>query len=156
MDRMAVHISAVLAGSDPVLLCVLLGGMFPTGMLMQRFAFPFSLDYAHPSRYRAARRGGALRWRHRPGAALRGRNVLVVDDILDRGETLAAVVEACQEQGAARVWSAVLARKRLSRPPRREADFVALAVPDRFLVGCGMDCDQRGRGGLALRALPEA
>ncbi len=155
MDRMAAHISSVLWETDPVLLCVMLGGLQPTAMLLQRFAFPLCLDYAHLGRYRA-RRGGSVRWRHRPAATLRDRVVLVVDDILDEGKTLAAVLEACRERGASRVWSAVLARKRLSHEPCVEADFVALEVPNRFVVGCGLDCDQYGRGGLALRALPEA
>jgi hypoxanthine phosphoribosyltransferase len=63
--------------------------------------------------------------------------VLIVDDILDEGITLDQVVRACEEDGAAGVHTAVLVAKR--RPHRREADFVGVEVPDRYLFGYGMD-----------------
>jgi len=140
IDRMAGEIAAELAASDPILLCVMNGGLILTGQLAPRLDFPLRIDYLHVSRYRDATTGGGIDFRVMPGLDLRGRQLLVVDDILDEGHTLAAVLRHCREQGAARVLSAVLADKQRPRSPDAPAaDFVGLRVPDRFVFGCGMD-----------------
>lgn len=137
VDRMAGEISNRLAGSDPLVLCVLTGGIVATGLLLPRLPFQLRLDYVHASRYRGGTRGGELAWHYRPSDAIRGEQVLIVDDILDEGVTLEQVVRACWEDGAAGVQTAVLVAKR--RAHRREADFVGVEVPDRYLYGYGLD-----------------
>ncbi len=72
---------------------------------------------------------------------VRGRHVLLVDDILDSGGTLATVVPLLQEMGAETVRTCVLLRKRLPEPPRVEADYVGFEIPDAFVVGYGLDYD---------------
>lgn len=79
--------------------------------------------------------------------------MLFIDDILDQGVNLRTLVDYAREQGAASVHSAVLARKRLSRPPVIEADFHALEVPDRFVFGFGMDCRGFERNASGIFAL---
>lgn len=74
-------------------------------------------------------------------ADIRGRHVLLVDDILDSGRTLARVVPILQELGADTVRTAVLLKKELPRPPEREADYVGFTIPDAFVVGYGLDYD---------------
>jgi len=124
----------------PVVLCVMIGGLIPTAAVIRHFDFPFQLDYLHATRYRGHTQGGALHWRARPEAELEGRVVLIVDDILDEGWTLRSLVDWCRDQGAASVASAVLAEKRLvGREPAVTADYSALAVPDRYVFGSGMD-----------------
>lgn len=153
-DRMAAAISARLADREPVVIGLMLGGLIPTAALATRLRFPLTLDYLHATRYRGATRGAELHWVVRPAAALAGRSVLLVDDILDEGVTLAAVVEACERQGAREVLSAVLVRKRHDRAvAARSADFVGLEVPDRYVFGCGMDWHERFRNLPELRAL---
>jgi hypoxanthine phosphoribosyltransferase len=153
-DRMAAAISARLADAEPVVLGMMLGGLIPTAALATRLRFPLHLDYLHATRYRGGTRGSELHWVVRPAAALAGRSVLLVDDILDEGVTLAAVIEACQRQGAREVLSAVLVRKRHDRAvPGLRADFVGLEVPDRYVFGCGMDWHERFRNLPELRAL---
>jgi hypoxanthine phosphoribosyltransferase len=137
MDRMAGEIAARLAGTDPLVLCVATGGIVAAGLLLPRLHFQLRLDYIHASRYRGTTRGGALDWHHRPSDAIRGEQVLVVDDILDEGITLDAIVRACREDGAAGVHSAVLVEK--LRAHRCAADFVGVRVPDRYLYGYGLD-----------------
>lgn len=139
LDRMAEAITGALADRDPVLLCVMLGGVVPTGKLLSRLAFPLQLNYVHATRYDGATEGGELRWVARPGCDLRGRTVLLVDDILDEGHTLAAIHQACHTLGAARVQSAVLVEKRHGRKADYQADFVGLEVEDRYVFGYGMD-----------------
>lgn len=139
LDRMAESITAVLADKDPLVLCVMKGAVVAVGQLLPRLAFPLDLDYVHATRYRDATRGGCLTWLHRPAESVRGRHLLVVDDILDEGITLDAVIEACREDGAASVHTAVLVEKLRSRACGLTADFVGVQLPDRYLYGYGLD-----------------
>lgn len=163
LERMAAAIIRDLAGSDPLVLCVLLGGLVPTGRLLPRLSFPLQLDYVHLERYRGEIRGGSITWFRRPGENVRGRTVLIVDDILDRGDTLAAVADECRHHGAGSVRIAVLAAKDFSEDPSERvvrekaprADYVGLRVPDRYVVGGGMDYRGYLRNEAGLYALSE-
>ncbi len=137
LDRLAQAITARLAGTDPLVLSVMTGGMVAAGVLLPRLNFQLRLDYIHVSRYRDQTRGGALKWIHRPSDLIRGETVLVIDDILDEGVTMDTVVSACREDGAAAVLSAVLIEK--DRPHCCTVDFVGRRVPDRYLFGYGLD-----------------
>ena len=141
LDRMAADIHAELASKNPILLCVMIGGLVPVGNLLHRLDFPLELDYVHATRYRGATRGGELIWHAKPQKPLQGRNVIVVDDILDGGLTLAAVLDFCQQQGASKTYSAVLVDKQLARLPGgvAKADFTGLTVDDHYVFGYGMD-----------------
>jgi hypoxanthine phosphoribosyltransferase len=140
LDRMAAAISAELADRDPIVICVMTGGLIPAGHLLTRLDFPLHIDYLHASRYRGATSGGELHWVTRPSLPLAGRTLLVVDDILDEGLTLAAIVAYLREQGAAAVYSAVLVEKLHDRRTAGvSADFIGIEVEDRYVFGCGMD-----------------
>ncbi len=139
IDHMAKAISGDLAGSDPVVLCVMNGGFIPGARLSTRMAFPHWLDYIHATRYREQTTGSDLRWLKRPGVPLHGRSVLVVDDILDEGITLAEIVDFCEAEGAAEVASAVLCRKLHDRSNGFHVDYLGLDVEDRYVFGYGMD-----------------
>jgi len=152
LDRLAAEITDVLAESCPTLLAIMHGGVFTAVELSRRLDFPHEFDYAHASRYGKALTGGELDWHVSPRESLRGRHVLVVDDILDKGETLAAVLEALTGIGVARVYTAVLIEKALEAP-RPTADFVGLTVPDAYVFGCGMDYKGFWRGLPALYAV---
>lgn len=154
LDRVAAGLGTALAGTDPMVLCLVQGGIVTTGLLLPRLDFPLELDYLHVDRYRGTRKGGAVRWIRRPRRTLDGRVVLLIDDVLDRGMTLAAAVRACRECGAARVCTAVLADKQVPGPRPVEVDFAALRAPDRFLVGCGLDYRGYLRNLPGLYALP--
>ena len=139
LDVFAAQIAADLSAADPLLLCVMNGGLFMTSELARRLAFPLQMDYLQVSRYGTAVHGNQLKWLSRPQTPLNGRTVLVTDDILDKGETLAAVCAWCHEAGAARVLSAVLVDKQVTTQRAVRADYAAIACPDRYLYGCGMD-----------------
>jgi len=72
---------------------------------------------------------------------VRGKNVLVIDDILDSGRTLATVCELLSTEGAATIKTCVLLRKTLEHVPTRVADYVGFEIPDEFVVGYGLDFD---------------
>ncbi len=141
LDRMAADITARLADANPLVYAVMNGGLILAGRILPRLPFPLEVAYLHATRYGHAIQGALLDWRVRPTQDLRGRTVLVLDDILDEGHTLKAIIEHLKEEGAAEVLSAVLVHKLHERKatPGMRADFSGLDIPDRFLFGCGMD-----------------
>jgi hypoxanthine phosphoribosyltransferase len=155
LDRLAGEISSELAGDFLLVLAVMGGAVVFAGQLLPRLRFPLEFDYLHVTRYRGKTEGGEVEWRVLPGQNVVGRNVLVLDDILDEGETLAAVRDKLLHMGAARVWSAVLTNKDngLTKPIR--ADFVGLDVPNRYVFGCGMDAYGLWRNLPAIYALKD-
>jgi hypoxanthine phosphoribosyltransferase len=155
LDRLADEISSELAGDFLLVLAVMGGAVVFAGQLLPRLRFPLEFDYLHVTRYRGKTEGGEVEWRVLPGQNVVGRNVLVLDDILDEGETLAAVRDKLLHMGAARVWSAVLTNKDngLAKPIR--ADFVGLDVPNRYVFGCGMDAYGLWRNLPAIYALKD-
>ena len=92
LDRMAINIHECLHDKNPVLLCVMIGGMVPLGNLLPRLDFPLEVDYVHATRYCGEIEAGELQWKVKPSLTLEGRTVLVVDDILDGGVTLAEIL----------------------------------------------------------------
>lgn len=139
-DKMAAAVSTRLSGMQPHFLIVLSGGMIPAVKLMSRLDFPLTMDYIHVSRYRDTCVGGEVEIRDRPQRSLKNRTVVIVDDILDEGVTLAEVQTYCRLSGAAGLFAAVLVEKLHSRRQSNiEADFVGLQLEDRFLFGEGMD-----------------
>jgi hypoxanthine phosphoribosyltransferase len=138
MDRMAKEISAQLSNEDPLLLCVMNGALIPAGQLLTRLDFPLRHDYIHATRYRGGTSGSELQWKGHP-TSLAGESILVIDDILDHGITLSAIVSACRDAGAKKVLSAVLVQKQHDRGIGFSADFVGLYVEDRYVFGYGMD-----------------
>lgn len=139
LDSMAEDITVRLKGTDPVVLTVMNGGLIPAGRLLSRFDFPLRQDYFHATRYREATSGRDLKWIRKPEFPLQGRTVLLIDDILDEGYTLEALLHACQEMGAAVVYSALLCEKGHDRGVEIDGDFIGLKVPDRYVFGYGMD-----------------
>jgi hypoxanthine phosphoribosyltransferase len=140
LDRMAVAVTLKLRDHNPLILCLMLGAVVVTGKLLTRLRFPLQLEYIHATRYRGATRGGELEWLRLPRDRIRGRTVLIVDDILDEGITLKAITSACREAGASAVYSAVLLDKQLDKPKQfPRADFTGLTIPDRYVFGYGMD-----------------
>ncbi len=139
LNNMAEKISAKHHDNNPLVLCVMNGGLIVTGELLLRLDFPLEQDYLHATRYRGETQGGELKWLAKPGNSLKDRHVLVIDDILDEGHTLAAIVAYCQQAGARSVETVVLVEKRHNRKQGIKADYIGLEVEDRYLFGYGMD-----------------
>ena len=147
LDRMAAEIGAGLGGRRPIVLAVMNGGVFTATELCKRLAMPFEFDYVHATRYGRSVTGRDIEWRVPPATALQARAVLVVDDVLDHGITLAALIERLAAIRVASLHTAVLVRKNLPEPVARPAvDFVGLEADDRYLFGCGMDYKGFWRG----------
>lgn len=157
MDVMAEEISAVLRDSNPIVYSVMNGGLIIAGQLLTRLDFPMEVSYLHATRYRNKLSGGELFWKARAEHSLVGRTVLIVDDILDEGHTLAAIVEYCRDAGAAQVMTAVLLDKRHDRKAYAgmRADFTGLDVEDRYLFGYGLDYKGYWRNAAGIYALKD-
>jgi len=156
-DRMAGAIDTWLDGRDGLALCLLQGGIVPAGLLLPRIAAPLQLDSIHVTRYRNTTRGHELDWHALPKTQVRGRRILLIDDILDEGESLAGVRQWCEQHGAASVWTAVLVDKCHTRKnPRVRADCAGLQVPDRYVFGYGMDYRGWHRNAAGIFALGDS
>lgn len=139
IEGLASNISHSLAGSLPLVMCVMGGAVVFSGQLLPKLNFPLEFDYVQASRYHNQTSGQQLVWKVEPTKNVFGRTVLLLDDILDEGHTLAAIKEKCLAQGAKEVIIAVLVEKALNKTKPITADFVGLTVPDRYVFGCGMD-----------------
>jgi hypoxanthine phosphoribosyltransferase len=113
------------------------------------------VDYVEVTRYGAVTRGGELSWRVAPAPAVAGRTVLVLDDILDEGHTLAAIRDKLIQMGSGRVLTAVLSEKDTGRPKLVKADFTGVVLPSRYVFGCGMDVKGAWRNLPDIYALKE-
>ena len=153
--RVAQGISQLLQEARPLVLCVMGGGVVFTGQLLPQLVFPLEFGYVQASRYHNRTQGDAqLEWKVKPGEEVRGRTILVLDDILDEGVTLAEIKAQCLGLGAKQVVVAVLVEKSLGRDKPIQADFVGLQVPDRYVFGCGMDAYGWWRNLPAIYAMP--
>lgn len=154
--RVASEISGAMGDSFPLVLQVMRGATVFCGQLLPLLDFPLELDYLHASRYGSATRGASIQWFVAPREDVVGRHVLVVDDILDEGITIAAVRDTLIENGARSVRIAVFCEKDTGRAKPVQADFVGLHVPDRYVFGFGMDVRGVWRNLPAVYALDKA
>ena len=140
-----------------LLLCIMNGGLILAGKLATLLDFPLQIDYLHATRYRGETRGAELNWLAYPRERIKGRDILLVDDILDEGNTLAAVKAYCIEQGAKSVYTAVLAdKKHARRLPGISADCAGLQLEDKFVFGSGLDYKGYLRNVAGIYAIDES
>ncbi len=143
VTRMADELNARFDNPDnqefPLVLGVMGGAVVFTGNLLPQLTFPLEFDYIHVSRYGDEDKGGEVVWKVIPRSNVAGRTVIVLDDILDEGETLAHVKERLLEMGASEVILAVFADKAIGKTKPVTPDLVGITIPNRFVVGFGMD-----------------
>jgi hypoxanthine phosphoribosyltransferase len=155
LHQVAENINAKLANEHPLVLSVMGGAIVFTGQLLPLLNFPLDFDYVHVSRYGDGLQSGAIHWKVEPRDNVRGRIVLVLDDILDEGHTMSALRERVLELGARKFYSAVFTNKKHDKIKPIQADFVGLEVPDRFVFGYGMDIKGAWRNLPAIYAAKE-
>ena len=140
IGRVAENIKTKIANEVPILLCVMKGGLIFTAELMKRIQSPLEVDYVHVDRYRNQTQSSSIHWYKKPDIDLKGRLVLLIDDIFDEGYTMQALIAYCEKKGASKVLSAVLLKKVLAKKySDTEPDFVGLSITDRYVFGWGMD-----------------
>ena len=141
--------------NEPVVLwCVLRGGIVVTGLLLPHVRSAMTLDYVHATRYVQNEGGSDIQWVNKPEKDMRGKHVLICDDIFDEGLTLQAIVEYARTLKPLSVRSLVLCNKNHQRKPYAfKPDFVGLDVPDRYVFGSGMDFNGWWRNAPGIWAL---
>jgi len=139
----------------PLVLGVMRGSVVFAGRLLPLLRFPLEFDYLEVTRYDRTTQGGAIQWKVSPGTTVAGRVVLVLDDILDQGHTLAAIRDRLMEAGAQELYTAVFADKNTGAPKPIRADFVGIEVPNRYVFGFGMDVYGLWRNLPAIYALKD-
>ncbi|MCK4841704.1 MAG: hypoxanthine-guanine phosphoribosyltransferase [Methylococcales bacterium] len=155
ISDMADKINYLLHDRNPVFLCVMTGGLIVSGKLLNLLNFPLTVDTINASRYNNGTNGGVVQWIQTPRTNLKDRTVLIVDDILDEGITLEAIVQYCQSQGVNSIYTAVLVDKKLAHKKPIIADFVGLEVENRYLFGYGMDYKGYLRNVAGIYACPD-
>jgi hypoxanthine phosphoribosyltransferase len=153
--RLAGEINASLADTHPLVMVVMRGALVFAGQLLPQLTFPLDLDSMDLTRYGDATQGGEITLRAAPAPNVAGRTVLVVDDILDEGITLAAIRDKLLKMGARKVITAVLADKQTGRTKPLTADFVGMTLPNRYVFGFGMDVHGYWRNLPSIHALKE-
>ena len=155
VTRIAAEITRVLADDNPLVLSVMGGAVVFTGQLLPLLRFPLEYDYLHLTRYGDATTGGRTEWKAFPLEAVAGRVVLVVDDILDEGYTMAEIRTRILAAGARRCYCAVFADKDIGKSKPIAADFVGVRLPNRYVFGFGMDVKGAWRNLPGIYALKE-
>lgn len=155
LNKMGIEITQKLQDENPIILCVMVGALIPAGHILTRLHFPLEVDYIHATRYRGTTRGGDLHWLVEPRKSLKDRTILIIDDVMDGGLTLAAIIDYCKQLGAKAVYTAVLVNKIREREKNVnfEPDFVGVSTEDRYLVGFGLDYEEYLRNAPGIYAV---
>ncbi len=155
VERLASEITHALSQTNPIVMSVMGGAVVFTGQLLPQLNFPLEFDYVQANRYHGTS-GQDLVWRVEPSDRVKGRVILLLDDILDEGITLAEIKARCLAMGAEQVLVAVLSEKTLDQDKPIRADFVGLELPNRYVFGCGMDAYGWWRNLPCIRALKDS
>lgn len=145
VDELGKEIMRDYAGKQPIAVCVLRGAIPFYADLIRRIDLPVTVDTITVSSYGSGTVSGKLKVITDMRTSVEGRDVLVVDDIIDSGRTSVALIEMLKERGAKSVRTCAL----LDKPSRRvvdiKGDYVGFAIPDEFVVGYGLDWNEKFR-----------
>jgi len=140
IEKLAAQIASDYYEKNPIILCVMNGGLYITAALTERLDIPLRLDYIHASRYRGETQGKDLQWFKMPAFNLANEHVLVVDDVYDNGITLLEIEKELSKQNPASLKSLVLVNKlHQYKPPGFQVTYVGMELDNKYLFGCGMD-----------------
>ena len=133
------------AGRELVIVSLLNGTVMFLGDLIRHIGIPLRLDFMGVSSYGAGTESGELVYTKELRLDVKGREVLLVDDILDTGKTLSRVTKKLRLLKPKRIRTCVLLDKKARRVEKVEADYVGFEIPDSFVVGYGLDFAERYR-----------
>lgn len=154
--RLAERLNELYAAKNPVVVCVLNGAAIFHADLVRRLSFPLELDYIRVSSYNGSlSSSGTIIFTAESSTRSEGRNVIIVEDIVDTGRTVQRLREYFMQQGAASVEVASLLYKREADLHDREPEFVAFEIPNHFVIGYGLDYMGQGRNLPAVYVLDE-
>lgn len=138
-------ISQEYEGRQVHMICVLKGGVFFMTELAKRVSVPVSMDFMAVSSYKGTKSSGNIQILKDLDEDITGKDVLIVEDIVDTGRTLKTLTELFIHRGAKSVKICTLLDKPETRIADIQADYSCFVVPNKFLVGYGLDYDQKYR-----------
>ncbi|MGM9797082.1 MAG: hypoxanthine phosphoribosyltransferase [Parabacteroides sp.] len=145
VGRMAQQITADMAGKRPLFVGVLNGAFMFVADLMRALNGPYELTFARYSSYAGTSSTGVLREIMPISVDVKGRTVILLEDIIDTGFTMSRVKAMLRERGAEDVRLATMLFKPESLKVDLQPDYVGLQIPPAFIVGHGLDYDEMGR-----------
>lgn len=144
--ELGAQISADYQGESVFMLCVLKGGVYFTTELSKRMSVPVSLDFMAVSSYgMETESSGVVKIIKDLDESIEGKNVLVVEDIIDSGRTLSLLLENLRQRKPKTLKLCTLLNKPVRRVTDIQVDYVGYEIPDEFVVGYGMDYAQKYR-----------
>lgn len=155
IDALAQRILQDYQNEEPVIVGVLNGSILFIADLIRRLPIPLCIDFIGVSSYRGKTSPGPLETTKKLSLEVKGRRVLIVDEILDSGRTLQSVAQTLESWSPQELRTCVLLEKTARRTVRIQADYVGFQVPDCFVVGYGLDYDGRYRNLPFLGVLEE-
>ena len=147
ISEVAAQINKDYEGKEVHLICILKGGVFFTCELAKRLTIPVSLDFMSVSSYGSdTKSSGVVKIIKDLDEPLEGKNVIIVEDIIDSGRTLAYLIEVLKQRNPKNIELCTL----LDKPERRvkkqvQVKYTCFTIPDEFVVGYGLDYDEMGR-----------
>jgi hypoxanthine phosphoribosyltransferase len=156
VQRLAGKIDAFYAGEPVTIIAVMTGSLVLFADLIRMLSMPLRVGVIQASSYRGGTTAGELAVDRRMMIDVKGRDVLLVDDIFDTGRTLQRLIEEVSQLGATSVRSAVLLHKQRQHDVEIRPDFVAFEIPDAFVVGYGLDYQDHYRNLPFLGLLEES
>jgi hypoxanthine phosphoribosyltransferase len=156
LDKLANQLNQHYANLNPLLLCVMKGALVTMGQLLPKLTFPLEIDYIHATRYGNSLNGGEVQWQHKPETELKNRHIILIEDIVDQGDTLNVLRRYCLENKVKSVACATLVNKSDVSQSCQPAEFVGLTVPNRYVFGFGLDYQGQARQFPGIYALLES
>ena len=145
VDRVAAELNRDMAGANPIFLCVLNGAFMFAADLMKRVTMPCEISFVKLSSYAGTQSTGDVRQLIGLSDSLRGRNVVIVEDIVDSGLTMLRLLDLVREHEPRDVRICSLLVKPDKLKVDLHVDYVAMEIPNDFIVGYGLDYDGMGR-----------
>lgn len=145
IGEMGEEISREYTGREVHLICVLKGGVFFMTELAKRITVPVTMDFMAVSSYKGTQSTGEINIVKDLEQSIEGKDVLVVEDIVDTGRTLSILLQLFKERGASSVKLCTLLNKPEGRVTQIDVDYECFSVPDKFVVGYGLDYNQKYR-----------
>ncbi len=153
IKNIADQVNQTIKTDELYVLCVMNGALIFAGQLLPRLEKNIQYSYIHATRYAASLTGGPIHWLVKPPIDIKGKTVLILDDILDEGITLREIAATCLAMKAKAIYTAVLFDKEITKEKSYFPNFIGLKVPNRFVFGYGLDCKGLGRNLPHLYAL---
>lgn len=145
IDKIAVKISEDLAGKDPLFVCVLNGSFMYASELMKRVNIPSEVTFVKVSSYQGAQSTGVVKEVLGLQEDIKGRTIVIVEDIIDTGYTMEMMLKQLSEKQPAEIKVSTLLLKPKALKVDLQIDYAAMEIPSDFIVGYGLDYDGYGR-----------